>query len=199
MYYPFNKTEILEKLEPLPCTVRAAFVAAAATRIFPSNESIYPTEPGSRILKVVLDAAWNAILHERIINEEIADQLSQAMSVIENASTSNPLNVYAEDCAAVIAYTCRVLLANEAEDAIAGIQHVWESMYRHVKAAEKLTLRGAELVIAINQSQIIQSEFNRQFEDLRDLVDSSGRNINLVKVRAERSRTLPPELMLPTS
>ncbi len=197
MDHPFHKPLITKKLEALHPMARVAFIAAGATRLLPTFVSIRKDSSKAKILEDGLSVAWTAVLGHSSEVDVYAQELAKVMEVLESEPTSDPYHNYTEDAAAAVAYTLRALINNGLDEPTEGMQHIWESMYRHVKAKEKLSLRGPALVNEINKSPLIQAEFSRQFRDLDELANWNQFTGELIKKRAEEERVLPEDVIIP--
>ena len=108
---------------------------------------------------------------------------------------SFPYFTVAEHAATAVAYTLRVMLAGEAQEAAWAARHVYEAIDEFVLSTTKIDLNAPGAEDKILSDQLVQKELGRQRRDLEDIIGKTeidARNAILhLRERSEREPALP--------
>jgi uncharacterized protein YjaG (DUF416 family) len=195
MSEPFNRNELLVKLDKLPSIARVTFAAAVASRLLPIYFVAWRREDNGTgvTLQSALSYVWTQVLEDTKSSPAQTQHLRQQLeTLICGIAEKTRLEQYAIDAASGVAYAVRALEVGNVDEPLWAVQTIWEAIGRYVISANDIQLTGPALASVINNDALMQAEFTRQFRDLEELKSWESENtIAKIKSRAESEPALP--------
>jgi uncharacterized protein YjaG (DUF416 family) len=199
----YDEVALREKLTEISSTIRPAFAAACAERLYlPFERYCIASESkkDAEMFRSALDSIWNHLRDAQTDRLELERVGRWAENVGPNDESDwTELNPYAENAAASLFYAIRACLSDDPQDCVWAARQAYEAVDYYTHNAEDIDFnqQGAEARILAHP--IVQRELRHQFEDISQLTGITPHErkmvIQAVQTRSRLEPILPFDIL----
>ncbi len=192
----FNKIKLIESLKPLSNEYRVAFAASCCERLVPNYDAFWVIENWGepQVLHDAIEKVWAYVDGISPSKEEINSLILACNDIMPDTEEfSSIFTGLAVNSVAAIIHTLRASIEADLEELASVGSLAVECVDSYLSAVNdpKIGIHSADKTFDdwLEHAPLLVAELNKQHEDIQFLKSWTGKNLELIKVLRQSSRT----------